>query len=396
MGYRAAHLSTTWNLPNFGFQLLSLAMYAFFLLVYNFMALKITAGMLNVPAHVFMAPMFWIAVLLSVTCQLACDLFLWYVIHGFTPDAADKAILAFAEKEENQTSHSQSDWEGSVWFSKLALKEQDLKSFQLIYRPMKTWLTLLVVGAVFLAGSTVFDKSNNDTLIRGVEYTSHGSLPTARVWMRGEDNGFTKHTCNISESPCNVELDLGKEVTGMYLLSYRIMPFYQNYNDYLKNFTLAKDSFMNDTFAVRDHMGNPLDIDDNHMAWPTDKKVFEKWNITWNEHLAVWMRPSSTPTAVKKYGYIYIRNKTQKLTITVNANYDSEIIQASKAVVVSSETLLYGKGLSGFLKVTGGFFIVLGSLIVAKETYASKAKKKGGSKLVGAREVLEPLIPSRV
>ena len=90
-----------------------------------------------------------------------------------------------------------------------------------------------------------------------------------------------------------------------------------------------------------------------------------------NEHFIVWMRVAAAPSFRKLYGYFdQPISKGQKLSFTIQANWDVKSFNGTKSLVLSTTTPFGGRNSSlglAFIGV-GAFCLVAGLFFILKQT----------------------------
>ena len=124
-------------------------------------------------------------------------------------------------------------------------------------------------------------------------------------------------------------------------------------------------SFFNDSFTNFKINNEELNINVKNIAWEKDKELFKnndlskQWINIEDEHFIVWMRPAGLPDIKKLWGRIENRNLKigDKLSFTVMNNYDVDIFDGDKSIILSNSNTFGGN--NTFL---GFCFIVVGSI----------------------------------
>ena len=225
-------------------------------------------------------------------------------------------------------------------------------------------------------------------------------------------------TCKSSQN-CEVEFTTDKDLNTTVMFYYQLTNFYQNHRRYVKSksnsqllgtylpeadiksdcdpVTKNKDikvpllnifgdplnpeevafpcgliakSFFNDTYSInlKDDK-NPININQNNIAWPADLSLKYKlpesqddrkkmWMNTTNEHFVVWMRPAGLPDFRKLWGRI---DSLKQGTYTINIlnNYPTTIFNGSKSIVLSTVNAFGGK--NTFLGIS---YLVVGGICI--------------------------------
>mmetsp|Transcript_16967 Transcript_16967/g.39553 ORF Transcript_16967/g.39553 Transcript_16967/m.39553 type:complete len:1442 (-) Transcript_16967:153-4478(-) len=363
VNYRAAHLTTTWNLPNVLLQLASLLGYSLYLSVYNFVCLTSAEKvpwrrnlMYMVPGHVCVEPMFWVCLGISLSLQFSFDMLYSYLIHKFCSDRFEQIIWRDHVKRSILP-------EGDDLLNSIAFSWQKLKSIQLVHRPAKTVLTLGLAAIFFFLMALLLKYFNQDAQPRGVQYgyyyqPSSGTLPPWPKEFEVEAKyGSLGAACQISTDssllterpPCEVEIQIPPSWLGQRILvAYVLHPFYQNAFYYTKDHCLAYRTYFNDTFEVYAN-GELQDLAQDHIAWESDKHVLKTYSIPvsdrheWNRR-AVWMRPGATPMLFKRYGFLTLPRDSgiRTLTTRINTAFPNMEFGTNKAVVLAIMPHVFG------------------------------------------------------
>eukprot|EP00929_Paragymnodinium_shiwhaense_P051736 TRINITY_DN25993_c0_g1_i1.p1 TRINITY_DN25993_c0_g1~~TRINITY_DN25993_c0_g1_i1.p1 ORF type:complete len:1421 (-),score=361.72 TRINITY_DN25993_c0_g1_i1:200-4462(-) len=384
--YRAGFLSRTLNLPVVLLQILSLGMYLMFLVVYNTFGVKLSPGLMYmVPAKVFCAPMVWLCVFVSLLCQLNFDSMISYIWHGFLPDVEDVLQPRDDPQHTNWVS-------GTGWFSKDAFQRQSLTSLQLLHRPVKAIVALIVSGIVLLLITTKLDNYNRNTFAIGAQYEEHELGALQKPYDTYDIQEQVK--CSGKDT-CRVTLKAQEDLKAPLLLYYQLDPFYQNFMHSLKKPLSSRDNMFNDTFTIKT---DGVEVDRTKIAWKSDEKVLAKYGEDFNEDFAVWMRPSALSSTRKRYGWInedIARGK--KIEIDIGLNYDpNDKLKVNRAIVLSPLAPIFGKEfekmtrLAAYLWFVTAFVLTLLSLdIFFNIPQISQAKRHVATILAGSTGVTE-------
>lgn len=331
---RAAFLTNCWNIYGLLLQLLSFGLYGCFLITYNSMAITMKhAWMYHVPQQVFAQPMFWSCIVASLLLQLGTDYCILWLLNGARSEQPD--LSSSIDKYASLT----------------ALKQQRLRSIQLAYHPSKSYLFALCAGSfLFTLGKTFESKSQKilDSIV-GVEYSSESN-----AW--NSDRSLLKHACPLGKS-CEYDIVVKQDMFPPILITYRIDPFWQNFNDYIKNPALGASSIFNDTFEVRNHRIVKTDI-----AWESDASILTKYDISdASQSLLSWIRPGAVSSLWKRYGWLQeTLYKGDLVTIVVHSNYNAAALGASKAVVLTTTQVVFGPSFANLLMFTGAALMIFG------------------------------------
>jgi len=382
VNYRAAHLTTTWNLPNVMLQLASLFCYLLYLVFYNWLALTVhpwkRTGMYYVPAMVIVQPMLWVCLAISLALQFAFDMLCSYCIHKFCSDRFEQIIWRDHVKQSILP-------EGNELLSRAAFSWQKLKSIQLVHRPAKTVLTLWCTCIFFFFMAAILRYNNQDAQPQGVQY-GHDVLPEGGaipLWPKEfnirkdfRSGGMMAHCQlnNDSGEDCEVNIPIPQSWWGQQvLISYMLHPFYQNAFAYTKYYCLPYWTSFNDTFTVfantevveggkRMEKREPLPrvLQKEDIAWDSDTEVlnhrslggkFKNLTKEGKNRLAVWMRPGATPMLFKRYGFLKLDRDAgvRSLTVKIDCHFKNRDFGTNKAVVMAITPSIYGQQLEWWL-----------------------------------------------
>jgi hypothetical protein len=287
---------------------------------------------------------------------------IWYYVHGYQRQTVDKlredsrpltCENFFTNFFRSSGKHSLKSSEGFI--------TEDLKTYQLIYRPWKTVVILLLSGAAFVFMGVQYNRYLTSTVTtKAVYQKNQEGNQFAGLELVSNVASTGKSTCRTGEM-CSFNLKVPAKMDPPILVAYELTPVYQNFNRYLKEFELADHSVFNDTFTIAG-----VDIDEANVAWNTDVQLLEKLKSTHphNEKLAVWSRQAAMPVAAKRYGWIHTTlNESQELMISVNSVFNAEAMKADKSIVLTTVPRVYVPGCD----VVGGILILVGLVVLALE-----------------------------
>lgn len=304
--------------------------------------------------------------------------------------------------------------------------QQKLKAWQPILTPKWVIITFLLIGLPFV-GIGFWLKSVSDNV---VEY---------RYQYDGAGTDAKYSSCQMSNKTqytvCNIIVDVAKEMKGPVFVYYELTNFYQNHRRYVKSKSedqiqgkvlasgaaglkdceplitreegstktilhpcgLIAQSFFNDTFALASPAASGVTMDETAISWKADRERFKglsdaeknRTGYTWindvypnvkditDEHFIVWMRPAALPTFRKLYGRIAATIPAgTNFNFTVNASYPVTSFEGTKALVLSTTSVIGGK--NDFL---GLAYIVVGFACIALAALFGVRSYFGGRKL---------------
>jgi len=158
------------------------------------------------------------------------------------------------------------------------------------------------------------------------------------------------------------------------LVSYSILPFYQNFNGYIRDTQLRYQSLFNDEFQISNHSIQPTSL-----GWETDAMVLEKYGISDDKpSTLVWMRPAATPLIQKPVGRLCNLDgslaslrKGDKLEITIDMKYSHiDAGDADRAILLTPDQNLYGPGFAISLLVATPMFFIFALFAVFRDHYS--------------------------
>lgn len=141
-----------------------------------------------------------------------------------------------------------------------------------------------------------------------------------------------------------------------------------NSNDPANPCGLIAKSLFNDTYSLANGDGELIEINENNIAWDSDKKgryvkannaSLIQWTDVENEHFMVWMRPAGLPDFRKLWGRIYMNLTPGKYKLTITNNYSVRSFNGKKSFVMSTANKLGGK--NNFLGVS---YLIVGCICV--------------------------------
>ena len=145
-------------------------------------------------------------------------------------------------------------------------------------------------------------------------------------------------------------------------------------------------TFFNDSYINWKINDEELIINETNIAWEKDKKLFKNTNLSkqWinveNEHFIVWMRPAGLPDIKKLWGKIENKNlkKGDKLEITVINNYDVDIFNGNKSIILNTINVFGGNNtfLGICFVVVGGISLLLGIVFIIFSCTQNSSKTK--------------------
>jgi len=145
-------------------------------------------------------------------------------------------------------------------------------------------------------------------------------------------------------------------------------------------------TFFNDSYISWKINDEELIINETNIAWEKDKKLFKNTNLSkqWidveNEHFIVWMRPAGLPDIKKLWGKIENKNlkKGDKLEITVINNYDVDIFNGNKSIILNTINVFGGNNtfLGICFVVVGGISLLLGIGFIINSCTQNLSKSK--------------------
>ena len=251
-----------------------------------------------------------------------------------------------------------------------------------------------------------------------------------------------KENCDEPDGECNcqIELDITEDMDSPIFIYYKLYGFYQNSRRYMKSrsqnqligeetslseikssedcdpiytngdmgfddstkaadgkTSLIKDelaipcgimakTFFNDSYINWKINDEELIINETNIAWEKDKELFKNINLSkqWidveNEHFIVWMRPAGLPDIKKLWGKIENKNlkKGDKLEITVINNYDVDMFNGNKSIILNTINVFGGNNtfLGICFVVVGGISLLLGIGFIINSCTQNLSKSK--------------------
>ena len=255
-------------------------------------------------------------------------------------------------------------------------KQQKLPEWRPNPTMVTTIITFLVFGVIFLSLGVLLVELAKNIQELTIEY---------------------HHICENTDEECLIEFEVTEKMERPYVY-YELDNFYQNHRRYVKsryNYQLAgtyyeaddlsscspvvtvadlgiretldgttlpddapahpcgliAKSFFNDTYEIRQN-GRRIDIDENGIAWPTDKKDLFKnvdnyeskqWMSVEDEHFIVWMRVAGFSNFKKPWGRVDIDLEPGTYTLAVTNNYDVSSFDGRKMFFLSTSESYGGK-----------------------------------------------------
>ena len=145
-------------------------------------------------------------------------------------------------------------------------------------------------------------------------------------------------------------------------------------------------TFFNDNYTNWKINEEEININETNIAWEKDKKLFKNTNLSkqWinveNEHFIVWMRPAGLPDIKKLWGKIENKNlkKGDKLEITVINNYDVDMFNGNKSIILNTINVFGGNNtfLGICFVVVGGISLLLGIGFIINSCTQNLSKSK--------------------
>lgn len=273
-----------------------------------------------------------------------------------------------------------------------------------------------------------------------------------------------KLVTDADNSTCQIKFQVPNNITSSVYLYYRLTNFYQNHREYVESYDLSQlkgkvvsaddidddcgplktrdgkpiypcgliaNSLFNDTFSSPYKADNEDDVyqmTDSKISWSTDRSRFKKTQYTADEvvpppnwakkfpdgyteenlpnlheweALQVWMRTAGLPNFMK----LALKNEEDVLEkgeyiIDIGLNYPVSIFGGTKAVVLSTSSIMGGRNLSlgiAYL-VVASLAVLFGIIFLVK--YVIKPRKLGDHSYLNfnserAEEFAEPQQPVR-
>ena len=130
---------------------------------------------------------------------------------------------------------------------------------------------------------------------------------------------------------------------------------------------LMAKTFFNDTFQIFKSDNEPIEVNENNIAFDKDKDLFKnvydnqskQWINMTDEHFIVWMRPAGLPNFRKLWGRIEkvdLKNG-DKLYFKINNTYKVDHYGGDKSIILSTANKFGGKNV-----FMGVCFIIVGAL----------------------------------
>ena len=145
-------------------------------------------------------------------------------------------------------------------------------------------------------------------------------------------------------------------------------------------------AYFNDTFKNWKINEKEITINEKNIAWEMDKKLFKnsdkskQWFDIEDEHFIVWMRPAGLPDFRKLWGKIEDRDlkKGEKLSITIENNYDVDKFSGDKSIILSTSNVFGGDNtfLGICFVIVGGISLLLGIGFIINHFIQNKGKEK--------------------
>jgi hypothetical protein len=285
--------------------------------------------------------------------------------------------------------------------SNTAFAQQKLKAWQPILTPLPVIISFLIIGIVFIPVGVILLEASNSVK----EWTSQAY----------EANCSIGSNCTITTGPLNMDPPI--------YVYYKLENFYQNHRRYvksrnddqlrgieIKDLNLLSDcqpyasvnnsndpnnfylpcgliarSMFNDTYVIRNSLGEAVPLSKNGIAWQSDLDVkfknppngtpgkrVDNINDFTDPDFVVWMRTAGLPTFRKLWRVIDTK-LVGDYTIEINNNYPVAIFGGKKYIVISTTSWLGGR--NPFL---GYAYIVIGALcVVLAAIFGIKHKVSG-------------------
>lgn len=277
-------------------------------------------------------------------------------------------------------------------------KQQKLPAWRPVPTVMSTFITFSVFGVIFIVLGVIIIIYSN----QAQEYTFR----------------YDNNTLCDSKPKCEVPLNITAEMEQPVIVYYQLDNFYQNHRRYVKSKSnsqlngevltvdqlesdcdpavtnaemgktvsingtkldpnaaafpcgLIAKSFFNDEFKLVKDSGDVFEIDDENIAWESDKnEKFKKpsvtnadsimWQDVTEERFIVWMRPAGLPNFRKLYGRIKKNVSPGTYKVIIDNNYPVKDFEGKKHFVISTVNAFGGKNY--FLGIS---YIVVGGLCV--------------------------------
>lgn len=281
-------------------------------------------------------------------------------------------------------------------------KQQKLPGWRPVPTITSTTIIFICFGIVFISLGTVILIFSNQIIEIKTQYDNYPSCKDNKI--------------------CNITIEVEQDMDRTIMIYYQLNGFYQNHRRYVKSKSdsqlngkiitldemkksqdcdpvltneemgfkegmtsitgeklnmkelavpcgLIAKSFFNDYFRDWKVDGENITVNEKDIAWSADKELKYKntkeldkqWIDMTDEHFIVWMRPAGLPNFRKLWGRIedIDLKKGQKITLTIENNFDVEKFDGEKYLVLSTVNVFGGK--NTFLGIS---YIVLGSICI--------------------------------
>lgn len=293
---------------------------------------------------------------------------------------------------ESKKDGDMNDTDSDMVFEKLKkskFKQQTVAAWRPAPTVASTTGTFSGFGVVFIAIGLVILKFTNMVYENTIDYSD----------------------CILGEN-CTKPFEIKEDVEGPILMFYELDNFYQNYRfyvnsrndkqlhgEYLKleeatdcwpavtnkemnktmnyynNKSLNENALaipcgfvartmFNDTFTLYKKSGEKITINEDNIAWESDKELFnntvhkeEQWQDMTNEHFIVWMRPAGFPGFRKIWGKIEGNLTKGEYYFDIKNIYNHTDFNGTKLIVLI--TVNYFGGKNSFLGIS---YVVVGSI----------------------------------